>query len=225
MREQKAGVSSQYSELESTELTTSSSALKLSRSFYEQSTVDVAKQLLGKYLVRTHAEGNTIGRIVETEAYVGPQDLACHASKGRTARTEVMFGPAGHAYVYFIYGFYNMLNLVTEAKDYPAAVLIRAVEPVDGIELMKDRRQSSVLRNLASGPGKLCQAFGIDRSLNGADMCASVLSVEDRREATPKFVATPRIGVDYAGKWKTRPYRFLIRGSEFVSRGQNHRRF
>jgi DNA-3-methyladenine glycosylase len=199
--------------------------LKLSRSFYEQSTVDVAKQLLGKYLVRTHAEGNTIGRIVETEAYVGPQDLACHASKGRTARTEVMFGPAGHAYVYFIYGFYNMLNLVTEAKDYPAAVLIRAVEPVDGIELMKDRRQSSVLRNLASGPGKLCQAFGIDRSLNGADMCASVLFVEDRREATPKFVATPRIGVDYAGKWKTRPYRFLIRGSEFVSRGQNHRRF
>jgi DNA-3-methyladenine glycosylase len=225
MREQKAGVSSQYSELESTELTTSSSALKLSRSFYEQSTVDVAKQLLGKYLVRTHAEGNTIGRIVETEAYVGPQDLACHASKGRTARTEVMFGPAGHAYVYFIYGFYNMLNLVTEAKDYPAAVLIRAVEPVDGIELMKDRRQSSVLRNLASGPGKLCQAFGIDRSLNGADMCASVLFVEDRREATPKFVATPRIGVDYAGKWKTRPYRFLIRGSEFVSRGQNRRRF
>jgi DNA-3-methyladenine glycosylase len=225
MREQKAGVSSQYSELESTELTTSSSALKLSRSFYEQSTVDVAKQLLGKYLVRTHAEGNTIGRIVETEAYVGPQDLACHASKGRTARTEVMFGPAGHAYVYFIYGFYNMLNLVTEAKDYPAAVLIRAVEPVDGIELMKDRRQSNVLRNLASGPGKLCQAFGIDRSLNGADMCASVLFVEDRREATPKFVATPRIGVDYAGKWKTRPYRFLIRGSEFVSRGQNHRRF
>jgi len=225
MREQKAGVSSQYSELESTELTTSSSALKLSRSFYEQSTVDVAKQLLGKYLVRTHAEGNTIGRIVETEAYVGPQDLACHASKGRTARTEVMFGPAGHAYVYFIYGFYNMLNLVTEAKDYPAAVLIRAVEPVDGIELMKDRRQSNVLRNLASGPGKLCQAFGIDRSLNGADMCASVLFVEDRREATPKFVATPRIGVDYAGKWKTKPYRFLIRGSEFVSRGQNHRRF
>jgi DNA-3-methyladenine glycosylase len=225
MREQKAGVSSQYSELESTELTTSSSALKLSRSFYEQSTVDVAKQLLGKYLVRMHAEGNTIGRIVETEAYVGPQDLACHASKGRTARTEVMFGPAGHAYVYFIYGFYNMLNLVTEAKDYPAAVLIRAVEPVDGIELMKDRRQSNVLRNLASGPGKLCQAFGIDRSLNGADMCASVLFVEDRREATPKFVATPRIGVDYAGKWKTKPYRFLIRGSEFVSRGQNHRRF
>ena len=93
--------------------------VKLPRSFYEQNTIDVAKQLLGKYLVRKHPEGGAVGRIVETEAYVGPQDLACHASKGRTARTEVMFGPAGHAYVYFIYGFYNMLNLVTEAKDYP----------------------------------------------------------------------------------------------------------
>ncbi|MGE5216848.1 MAG: DNA-3-methyladenine glycosylase [Chloroflexota bacterium] len=192
--------------------------MKLPQSFYEQNTVDVAKQLLGKYLVRNHPEGNTIGRIVETEAYIGPQDLACHASKGRTVRTEVMFGPAGHAYVYFIYGFYNMLNLVTEAKDYPAAVLIRAVEPVDGIELMKERRKSDLLRNLASGPGKLCQAFAVDRSLNGADLCDGVLYVEDRGEPTPKFRATPRIGVEYAGKWKDKPYRFFIRGSEFVSK-------
>jgi DNA-3-methyladenine glycosylase len=192
--------------------------LKLPRSFYEQSTLDVAKQLLGKYLVRKHPKGHTVGRIVETEAYVGPQDLACHASKGRTARTEVMFGPPGHAYVYFIYGFYNMLNLVTEAEDYPAAVLIRAVEPVDGIELMRTRRKNGLLRNLASGPGKLCQAFGIDRSLNGADLCRSVLFVEDRGEPTPKFQATPRIGVDYAGKWKDKPFRFVIRGSEFVSK-------
>ena len=193
-------------------------ALKLTRSFYERSTVEVAKQLLGKYLVREHREGTTVGRIVETEAYVGPQDLACHAAKGRTARTEVMFGPAGHAYVYFIYGFYNMLNLVTEAKDYPAAVLIRAVEPVEGIDLMRSRRKNGLLRNLANGPGKLCQAFGIDRSLNGADLCASELFVEDRDEPTLKFIATPRIGVDYAGKWKTKPLRFLIRGSEFVSK-------
>lgn len=192
--------------------------MKLQQSFYEQNTVDVAKQLLGKYLVRRHPDGKTIGRIVETEAYVGPQDLACHASKGRTARTEVMFGPAARAYVYFIYGFYNMLNLVTEAKDYPAAVLIRAVEPVDGIELMKERRKSDLLRNLASGPGKLCQAFAVDRSLNGADLCDGVLYVEDRGEPTPKFRATPRIGVEYAGKWKDKPYRFFIRGSEFVSK-------
>jgi DNA-3-methyladenine glycosylase len=193
-------------------------ASTLPRSFYERSTVVVAKQLLGKYLVRKHPKGDTVGRIVETEAYVGPQDLACHASRGRTARTEVMFGPPGHAYVYFIYGFYNMLNLVTEAKDYPAAVLIRAVEPVDGIELMRSRRKNGLLRNLASGPGKLCQAFGIDRSLNGADLCASELFVEDRGEATPKIQATPRIGVDYAGKWKDKRFRFVIRGSEFVSK-------
>ena len=192
--------------------------MKLSRSFYEQTTIDVAKQLLGKYLVRKHPEGNAVGRIVETEAYVGPQDLACHASKGRTARTEVMFGPAGRAYVYFIYGFYNMLNLVTEAKDYPAAVLIRAVEPMDGIELMQDRRKSSVLRNLASGPGKLCQAFAVDRTLNGADLSGSVLYVEDHGEPVPNCHATPRIGVDYAGKWSAKPYRFLVRDSEFVSK-------
>ncbi len=192
--------------------------MKLPRFFYEQKTVDVAKQLLGKYLVRKHPEGDAVGRIVETEAYVGPQDLACHASRGRTARTEVMFGPAGHAYVYFIYGFYHMLNLVTERKDHPAAVLIRAVEPIADIDLMKRRREMNRLRDLASGPGKLCQAFAIDRSLNGADLCGGVLYVEDRGEPAPKFSAAPRIGVDYAGKWKDKRYRFLVRGSEFVSK-------
>ena len=192
--------------------------MKLTRSFYQQSTVDVAKQLLGKYLVRKHPDGACIGRIVETEAYIGPQDLACHAAKGRTKRTEVMFGPAGHAYVYFIYGMYSMLNLVTEAKDFPAAVLIRAVEPVRGVELMKQRRQNGTLRNLASGPGKLCQAFDIDRTLDGADLCGKIIYVEDRDEPVPKFQATARIGVDYAGQWKDKPYRFIVQGSEFVSK-------
>jgi DNA-3-methyladenine glycosylase len=192
--------------------------VKLPRSFYEQTTIDVAKQLLGKYLIRRHPEGDTTGRIVETEAYVGPHDLACHASKGRTARTEVMFGAAGHAYVYFIYGFYNMLNLVTESKDYPAAVLIRAVEPIDGIPLMKSRRRNDALRSLASGPGKLCQAFAIDRALNGADLRGNVLYLEDRGDPLPKFKARPRVGVDYAGRWKRKPYRFLVRDSEFVSK-------
>ena len=192
--------------------------MKLPRSFYEQSTVDVAKLLLGKFLLRKHPDGDSVGRIVETEAYVGPQDLACHAAKGRTKRNAVMFGPPGHAYVYFIYGFYNMLNLVTEAKDYPAAVLIRAVEPVTGIELMKRRRRNDELGNLASGPGKLCQAFAIDRSLNGADVCGKILYVEDRDEPQPKFQATARIGVDYAGKWKDKRLRFFVRYSEFVSK-------
>ncbi|MSP39821.1 MAG: DNA-3-methyladenine glycosylase [Deltaproteobacteria bacterium] len=192
--------------------------LKLSRSFYEQSTVDVAKLLLGKFLVRKHSDGDCIGRIVETEAYIGPQDLACHGSKGRTKRTEVIFGPPGRVYVYLIYGFYNMLNLVTEAKDYPAAVLIRAVEPLTGIEMMKQCRRTDELRNLASGPGKLCQAFAIDRRLNDADACGKELYVEDRGEPAPKMLATPRIGVDYAGKWKDKRLRFIVRDNEFVSK-------
>ena len=192
--------------------------MKLSRSFYEQSTIDVAKQLLGKLLIHRHPDATLIGRIVETEAYLGPHDLACHAAKGRTKRTEVMFGAAGHAYVYFIYGFYNMLNLVTEAKDYPAAVLIRAVEPLRGIEQMKQNRKNQQLGSLASGPGRLCQAFAIDRSLNGQDVCGRVLYLEDRGEPAPKFDATPRIGVDYAGKWKDKPLRFVVRGSKFVSK-------
>ena len=193
--------------------------MKLPRAFYRQPTKEVAKQLLGKYLVHRCAEDTLVGRIVETEAYLGPHDLACHAAKGRTKRTNVMFGAAGHAYVYFIYGVYNMLNLVTEAKDYPAAVLIRAVEPVRGIEQMKQHRKSDLLHNLASGPGKLCQAFAIDRSLNGADVCGQSLYLEDRGEPMPKFTATPRIGVDYAGKWKDKPLRFIVRDSEFVSKG------
>jgi len=192
--------------------------LKIPRSFYEQSTLDVARQLLGKYLVRKHPDGKTVGRIVETEAYVGPEDRACHASRGRTKRTEVMFGPPGHAYVYFIYGFYYCLNIVTEAVDHPSAALIRALEPVAGIPLMKARRRAEEQRNLISGPGKLCQAFAIDRSLNGADVCGNTLYVEDRGEPAPRILTTPRIGVDYAGKWKKKPWRFLIRGNEFVSR-------
>jgi len=193
--------------------------VKLPRSFYAQSTLQVARQLLGKYLVRRHPDGKTVGRIVETEAYVGPHDLACHAAKGRTARTEVMFGPPGHAYVYFIYGVYYCLNIVTEEVGHASAVLIRALEPVEGIELMQQRRGTQKLHSLASGPGKLCLAMAIDKTLNGVDMCrGNILYVEDRGEPRPKIVARPRIGVDYAGKWKDKPWRFLIRGSEFVSK-------
>jgi len=193
--------------------------VKLPLSFYAQSTLQVARQLLGKYLVRRHPDGKTVGRIVETEAYVGPHDLACHAAKGRTARTEVMFGPPGHAYVYFIYGVYYCLNIVTEEVGHASAVLIRALEPVEGIELMQQRRGTQKLHSLASGPGKLCLAMAIDKTLNGVDMCrGNILYVEDRGEPRPKIVARPRIGVDYAGKWKDKPWRFLIRGSEFVSK-------
>jgi DNA-3-methyladenine glycosylase len=192
--------------------------VKILRPFYEQPTLDVARQLLGKYLVRRHDDGMTIGRIVETEAYIGPEDKACHASRGRTPRTQVMFGRAGHAYVYFVYGFHHMLNIVTEAADFPAAVLIRAVEPLQGVALMELRRGTKERRNLASGPGKLCQAFAIDRTLNGDDICGRVLYLEDRGDPAPRLVTTPRIGVDYAGEWKHKPWRFVVRDNEFVSK-------
>lgn len=192
--------------------------MKILRPFYEQRTVEVARQLLGKYLVRNHPDGITAGKIVETEAYVGPEDKASHASRGRTPRTAIMFGPAGCAYVYLIYGFYHCLNIVTERVGYPAAVLIRAVEPSEGIDLMKSRRRTDELRQLASGPGKLCRAFSIKLSLNGADICGDLICVEDRGEPEPKILARPRVGVDYAGRWKNKPWRFLIRGNAFVSR-------
>jgi len=196
----------------------SCAASKLSRRFYQQPTVKVARQLLGKYLVRNDPRGVTIGKIVETEAYVGSEDKACHASKGRTARTEIMFGHAGFAYVYLVYGFYHCLNLVTERLDYPAAVLIRALEPVEGMDLMRSRRRTEDFHNLSSGPGKLCQAFAIDRALNGADVCGSVIYVEDRKDSAPSILARPRVGVDYADRWKNKTWRFLIRGNAFVSK-------
>ena len=192
--------------------------MKLPRSFYRQPTIEVARQLLGKYLVRKHPDGTTAGRIVESEAYIGPEDKACHASRGRTPRTEIMFGRAGYAYIYLIYGFHCMLNIVTEEEDFPAAVLIRAVEPVQGLSLMKTRRGTQEPRALASGPGKLCKAFAIDRTLNGDDICGKTLYIEDRGDPAPNIVSTARIGVDYAGKWKHKPWRFLISGNEFVSK-------
>ena len=153
-----------------------------------------------------------VGRIVETEAYVGQEDLACHASKGRTPRTAVMFGPPGHVYVYFIYGMYHCLNAVTEREGFAAAVLIRAVEPLEGIHGRSD------------GPGRLCRAMGIDRSLNGADLTEGQLVITrgDRgtREAVPAdaVASGPRVGVGYAGEWAEKPWRFWLAGNPWVSR-------
>ncbi len=169
-------------------------------SYFNRSTVVVAKSLVGKYLVRNHGRGTIEGKIIETEAYVGPQDKACHASKGRTARTEVLFGRPGIAYVYFIYGMYHMLNVVTERVDHPAAVLVRAIE-VEG--------------ELIDGPGKLCRELKIDRSMNRLDLTVGQgLWFEDRGEriARGRIGAFPRIGVDYAGAWAKKPYRFRLLG-------------
>jgi DNA-3-methyladenine glycosylase len=192
--------------------------VKLPRGFFEQPTVQVAQRLLGKYLVRAHPDGVTTGMIVETEAYVGPEDKASHASRGRTPRTAVMFGPAGFAYVYVIYGLHRCLNAVTEAEGYPAAVLIRAVHPCEGLELMQARRRRRDISLLASGPGRLCQAFGIERALSGTDLCGDTLFFEDRHISPADIIATTRIGVDYAGPWKDMPWRFYLAGHPAVSK-------
>jgi len=159
------------------------------------------------------------GRIVETEAYVGPEDLASHASRGRTPRTAVMFGPAGHAYVYQVYGIHFCLNAVTEREGYPAAVLLRAVDPLEGIPFMRLRRGVERDELLASGPGRLCQAFGLDRRADRTDLCGEVLYIAQAGGRNgAEVVATTRVGVDYAGAWREKPWRFYLKGSPYVSR-------
>jgi DNA-3-methyladenine glycosylase len=184
----------------------------LQRAFYEQSTEHVARDLLGKVLVH----GPTAGIIVETEAYLGGYDLASHSARGVTPRTRVIFGPAGHAYVYFIYGMYECLNIVAEPDGQPGCVLIRALQPVAGIETMQQRRPAArKIEDLASGPGKLTLALGITRAHYGVDMTRGSLVV--RRPAEPRALeieVTPRVGIRECADL---PLRFLIRGNRFVS--------
>ena len=171
----------------------------LSRRYFARPTVQVARSLIGKYLVRVIDGRILAGKIVEVEAYVGSQDRACHASKGRTQRTDVMFGPGGVAYVYLIYGMYHCLNVVTEREEFPAAVLIRAIE-IDG--------------ELIEGPGRLCRALQIDRCLNRVDLTAGEsIWFEDRGVVVEKgdVESHPRVGVDYAGEWAKKPWRFRLR--------------
>jgi DNA-3-methyladenine glycosylase len=177
------------------------------RGFFERGTLTVARALIGMHLV--HDDGHSVraGRIVETEAYLGPRDLAAHSARGRTRRTEVMFGPAGHAYVYFIYGFWNCLNVVTGRVGVPHAVLLRALEPLGDLTAG------------TWGPGLLCRALNIDRRLNGADLRGDELWLESPRgaKAAVRIARATRIGVDYAGDWAQRPWRFFDRDSPYVS--------
>lgn len=194
---------------------------KLKRNFYNQKTIKVARALLGKFLVRKIGGKMLVGKIVETEAYVGHKDRASHASRGKTARTALMFGPPGRAYVYSVYGLNYCFNVVTECENYPAAVLIRAVEPSDGIDLMRRLRHAPAdERNITNGPGKLCQAMKIDKKLNGADLTGNILWIEDRglKTKSSDIVSAKRIGVDYAGIYKNKPWRFYLRGNPFVSK-------
>ena len=195
----------------------------ISQNFYAQPTLTVARTLLGQRLVREVNGQRLMATIVETEAYIGPADTACHASKGRTPRTEVMFGPPGRAYVYLVYGMHSMLNLVTEAEGFPAAVLIRAVEPAAGVEIMQATRhlKNSNPPNLTSGPGKLCQALAINRTLNNWDVTlGQTLWVEYREAIADNLIVTgPRIGINYAEpKDRIAPWRFWIAGNGFVSK-------
>ena len=182
---------------------------KLPRSFYDRDTIVVARDLLGKILVHDSDGIERVGRIVEVEAYVGPHDLAAHSSKGVTPRTKVMFGPPGHAYVYFIYGMYFCMNVVTQPEGHGSAVLLRALEPLKNVE------------GRTQGPGLLCRAMNIDKRLNGHDLFSDDFYIASTASAERLSIAkSPRIGVGYARHWAKRHLRFYLRGNPFVSRAR-----
>ena len=199
-----------------------SKGMILPRAFYQRDVLTVARELLGKVLVHVSAEGVTAGWIVETEAYRGPEDRAAHSYDGRrTARNEVMYGEKGHAYVYFIYGMYYCINITAgDAAGKPEAVLIRALEPLEGEEIMASRRKAVDGKkvSLTNGPGKLCMAMGITKKQNKLDVTYPPLYIKDEPVICSKEVVdTTRIGIDYAEKWKDKLWRFYIKGNKFIS--------
>jgi len=193
---------------------------RLKRDFYRRDTLTVARELLGQRLVRIVDGQRLSGLIVEVEAYIGEEDAACHAARGRTPRNEVMYGPPGHAYVYFIYGMHHCLNVVTEEEGFPAAVLIRAIEPLAGLEIMRHHRPGKPDGELTNGPAKLCQALAIDKSFNGVDLCTSeALFIEEGQRVTEEEIATsPRIGIKADARARSVPWRFFLQGNAFISR-------
>lgn len=196
--------------------------MKLKRKFYlRNDTVEVARDVLGKVIVVPDNDGRRVsGMIVETEAYLGVEDRAAHSYGGRrTARNEATYLAGGHAYVFFVYGMYHQLNVVTGAPEHPHVVLIRGVEPVEGLEIMRLRRGEMKDRNLTSGPGKLCIAFDIDRSLNAESLLGKRIWLEDHRSFGDDEIAVGRrIGIDYAGEDAARPWRFWVKDNQFVSK-------
>jgi DNA-3-methyladenine glycosylase len=198
--------------------------MRLSRDFFAQDTLTVARLLLGKRLARRLNGRRLSGRIVEVEAYIGQDDKGCHASVGRTARNDVMFGPPGHAYVYFTYGMHWMFNIITEAEGFPAAVLIRALEPLEGVKVMERNRRGRTGFELCSGPAKLTQALQITRALNGADLCArrgAELWIEDAPPIHEDVAISPRIGLNNTPEpWKSMLWRFYVRENPFVSKAK-----
>ena len=194
----------------------------LPRAYYARATLTVARELLGCVLARRLPEGSILrGRIVETEAYVGEEDKACHARAGRTARTDPLYGPPGLAYVYLTYGMHYLLNAVTEPEGMPAAVLLRAVEPLEGIEAMRRARGIDALRLLTAGPARLTEAFGLDLRHNRADLQGPELWIEPGEPVPDAQVATsPRVGCQTAAPpWDLMPWRFYVAESPFVTPG------
>lgn len=190
----------------------------LPRSFYQQDGLQLARTLLGKVLLRRVGDQFTAGRIVETEAYLGEQDPAAHSYKGNTQRTRIQFGPGGYAYVYLIYGMHCCMNIVAAPEGVPHVVLLRALEPVVGLDWMEQRRHTHRTANLCSGPGKLCQAMAIDRSCYGMDLLGEELWLEDAPAVPEEQVAvSKRIHIDYAGKAADWPYRFCVADSPYLS--------
>ncbi len=180
---------------------------RLPRAFYDRKAEAVAKALLGKYLVHIHNGIEQVGRIVETEAYVGQHDLAAHSCRGVTPRNRVMFGPPGHVYVYLIYGIYHCMNIVTEEEGKASAVLLRALEPVQNVE------------SRTQGPGLLTKAMGIDKRLHESDILSDHLFIADAPAVPPRqIIKKPRIGVDYAGEWAQKLLRFYIKDNPFISK-------
>ena len=200
---------------------------KLFREFYNRSSVDVAKDLLGKYLVHIVDDIEVIAKIVETEAYMGPSDKAAHSyNNRRTKRTEIMFGAPGFAYAFTIYGMYSCMNVVTEEVGRPQAVLIRALEPIAGLEKMVELRYKKYLKDcnkreilgLTNGPSKLCMSMGITKINNENDLCGDNLYItEDTKEQQFQTVCTTRINIDYAEEAIYYPWRFYIDGNKYVS--------
>ncbi len=189
---------------------------KLPRSFYARPVLDVARDCIGKVLVHRTSKGVASGRIVECEAYRGPLDRAAHSSRGRTKRTEAMFGPPGRAYVFLLYGTSWAFNIVVAEEGEPHAVLVRALEPLEGLDRMSKRRGvPPAARLLTNGPGKLCQALAITGADYGRDLCGDRLYLVDGPRGP--VARSPRINVDYAGAWAARPWRFFERGNRYIS--------
>ena len=185
--------------------------MKLNREFYRQSALIVARELIGKKLICNTEEGTTGGIIIETEAYMGANDAASHSYQNRrTKRTEAMFSDGGHAYIYLIYGMYLCFNVSANLIDVPEAVLIRALEPTDGIEIMQRHRNKKALKDLCSGPGKLTQAMGISMAHYNIDLCGDELYIETTG-LTPEIESTKRINIDYAGEAANYPWRFVLK--------------